>query len=214
MPQHAPPRTRLCLVTPQTVDPAAFAGVLKAALAAGDVATLFIDSGTTEEERQHVAEALVPVAQAAGVAALVANDTRLLGRANADGLHVDTGSADLKAARDRFRDKKIVGAGSIRSRHEAMELGEREPDYLFFGRLDGDTRDEIFPKALDLAAWWSGLFEIPAIVMGGRALGSVTAAAEAGIEFIALRSAVWDHPEGPAAAVAEANRLLAVTEPA
>jgi thiamine-phosphate pyrophosphorylase len=95
-----------------------------------------------------------------------------------------------------------------------MELGECVPDYLFFGRLDGDTGDEIFPKALDLAAWWSSLFEIPAVVMGGRKLESVAAAAEAGIEFVALRHAVWKHPAGPAAAVAEANRLLAVTEPA
>jgi thiamine-phosphate pyrophosphorylase len=214
MPPHAAPRTRLCLVTPQAADPAAFAGILRSALAAGDVATLFVDSGTTAEERQHIAETLVPVAQAAGVAALVVNDTRLLGRSNADGLHIDTGVADLASAVERYRGKKIVGVGNIRSRHEAMERGEREPDYLFFGRLDGDTDDGIFPKAFDLAAWWSGLFEIPAVVMGGRALESVTAAAEAGIEFIALRTAIWDHPDGPAAAIAEANRLLAVTEPA
>jgi thiamine-phosphate pyrophosphorylase len=214
MPPHAAPRTRLCLVTPQAADLASFAGLLKSALGAGDVATLFVDSGTTAEERQHIAETLVAVAQAAGVAALVVNDTRLLGRSNADGLHVDTGVVDLASAVERYRGKKIVGAGNIRSRHEAMERGEREPDYLFFGRLDGDTDDGIFPKAFDLAAWWSGLFEIPAVVMGGRALESVTAAAEAGIEFIALRTAIWDHPDGPAAAIAEANRLLAVTEPA
>lgn len=208
------PRTRLCLVTPQAVDPAAFPGILKSALGAGDVATLFIDGGAGADGQQRIAEALVPIAQAAEVAALVVNDTRLLGRANADGVHIDTGLADLNAALDRFRGKKIVGAGGIRSRHEAMELGEREPDYLFFGRLDGDTGDEIFPKAFDLASWWSGLFEIPAIVMGGRAIQSVTAAAETGIEFVALRHAIWDHPDGPAAAVAAANRLLNVTEPA
>jgi thiamine-phosphate pyrophosphorylase len=214
MPKSAAPRARLCLVTPPTIDPAAFSGVLKSALAAGDIATLFIDARDRDDDRQRTTEALVPIAQAAGVAALVVNDTRLLGRANADGVHIDTGLADLTAALDRYRGKKIVGAGGIRSRHEAMELGEREPDYLFFGRLDGDTGDGIFPKAFDLASWWSGLFEIPAIVMGGRALESVTAAAEAGIEFVALRDAVWDHADSPAAAVAEANRLLAVAVPA
>jgi thiamine-phosphate pyrophosphorylase len=208
------PRTRLCLATPPTLDASRFAGALKSALLAGDVATLFINAGDSDDERQRIAEALVPIAQSAGAAALVVNDTRLLGRVNADGIHIDTGLADLNAALDRYRGKKIVGAGGIRSRHEAMERGEREPDYLFFGRLDGDTGEGIFPKAFDLASWWSGLFEIPAIVMGGRALESVVAAAEAGIEFVALRSAVWDHPDGPAKAVAEANRLLGVTEPA
>ncbi len=210
----SPPTSRLCLVTPPVVDPAAFPALLKSVLAAGDVATLFIAGDGSPASTQRVAEVLTPVAQAAGVAAIVLNDTRLLGRAGADGVHIDTGLTDLTGALERFRGKKIVGAGGIRSRHEAMELGQREPDYLFFGKLDGDTGDAIFPKALDLAAWWSGLFEIPAVVMGGRSVASVVEAAEAKIEFVALRSAVWEHPEGPAAAVAEANRILAGEVPA
>jgi thiamine-phosphate pyrophosphorylase len=157
---------------------------------------------------------LIPVAQSAGTAGIVLNDTRLLGRAGADGVHIDTGMADLASTMERFRGKKIVGAGGLRSRHDAMQAGEREPDYLFFGKLDGDTADTIFPKALDLAQWWSGLFEIPAVVMGGHSTASALEAAEAGIEFIALRTAIWEHPEGPAAAVAEANRILAGEIPA
>lgn len=208
------PSTRLCLVTPPVVDPATFPATLKSALAAGDVATLFIAGEGSPASTQRIAEVLTPVAQAAGAAAIVLNDTRLLGRANADGIHIDTGVTDLRDALDRFRGKKIVGAGGIRSRHEAMELGQREPDYLFFGRLDGDTADTIFPKALDLASWWSGLFEIPAVVMGGHALASALEAAEAKIEFVALRAAIWEHPEGPAAAIAEANRILAGEVPA
>jgi len=51
------------------------------------------------------------------------------------------------------------------------------------------------------------MFVIPAIVMGGNSLASVSQAADAGIEFVALCRAVFDHPD-PAAAVAEANRLL------
>ena len=208
------PNCRLCLVTPPVVDPATFPAVLKAALAAGDVATLFVAGEGSPASTQRVAEVLVPVAQAAGTAAIVVNDTRLLGRASADGVHIDTGVPDLVSALERFRGKKIVGAGGVRSRHEAMQAGERDPDYVFFGKLDGDTADTIFPKALDLASWWSGLAQIPAVVMGGRSLASALEAAQAGIEFVALRQAVWEHPEGPAAAVAEANRILAGEVPA
>ncbi len=208
------PRTRLCLVTPPVVDPATFPAVLQAALAAGDVATLFVTGDGSAASTQRIAEVLIPVAQSAGTAGIVLNDTRLLGRAGADGVHIDTGMADLASTMERFRGKKIVGAGGLRSRHDAMQAGEREPDYLFFGKLDGDTADTIFPKALDLAQWWSGLFEIPAVVMGGHSTASALEAAEAGIEFIALRTAIWEHPEGPAAAVAEANRILAGEIPA
>jgi thiamine-phosphate pyrophosphorylase len=46
------------------------------------------------------------------------------------------------------------------------------------------------------------------MVMGGNDIASVAAARDAGIEFVALGSAVWDYPAGPAAAVAAANRIL------
>lgn len=201
------PRCRLCLVTPPEDDPDRLARLVDEALAGGDVASLIIDG---EGERlQQVAEALAPRAQARGVAAIVRNDTRIAGRAKADGVHVDTGPADLAAAAEKLRPKLIVGAAGFKTRHDAMFAGEANPDYLFFGRLDGDTTDGIFAKALDLAAWWSSLFVIPAIVMGGRSLASVEEAARNGIEFVALSRAVFEDPRGPAAAVKEANRRLA-----
>ncbi|HMN87339.1 MAG TPA: thiamine phosphate synthase [Bauldia sp.] len=200
-------RARLCLVTPAGGDPAGFAPRLADALSGGDVATLIVTAAAAN--LQALAEAAVPLAQARDVAVLVHNDTRVAGRAKADGVHVDSGIADLRDAVATLRPRRIVGAGGFMTRHDAMLAGEADPDYLFFGRLDGDTEDGIFPKALDLAAWWSSVFVIPAIVMGGKAIASVDEAAAAGIEFVALRDAVWSHPGGPGAAVAEANRRLA-----
>ena len=206
MPEADVRRSRLCLVTPYDIDPDELARRVDDALAGGDVASLIIAGGA--EHLQRLAETLVPRAQARGVAALVHNDTRIAGRAHADGVHVDSGVADLSTAVQKLRPKMIVGAGGLRSRHEAMTAGEADPDYLFFGRLDGDTEDDIFHKALDLAAWWSSVFVIPAIVMGGRTIASVETAAREGIEFVALSRAVFDDPRGAAEAVAEANLRL------
>jgi thiamine-phosphate pyrophosphorylase len=206
-------RTRLVLVTPPAYDVASFAPRLADALAGGDVASLIITGDALTLQRS--AEALVPIAASRGVASLVLNDTRIASRTGADGVHVESGLADVLGALDSFRKKKIVGAGNVPSRHDAMELAEAEPDYLFFGRLDGDTDDTIFPRSLELAEWWAEVAVIPSIVMGGRALGSVDEAARAGIEFVALASAVWEHGKGPAAAVAEvAERLASTVEPA
>ncbi|MEQ9691054.1 MAG: thiamine phosphate synthase [Bauldia litoralis] len=206
MPDADENRCRLCLVTTADTNIADFRPLLDAALGGGDVASLIITGDGND--LQAIAEALVPIAQAHDVAALVLNDTRIAGRARADGVHVDTGPADLQAAIDAFHPDKLVGAGGPRTRHDAMVAGEADPDYIFFGRLDGDNKDGIFPKALNLATWWSSVFVIPAMVMGGGSINSVTEAAGAGIEFVALRDAVWRHPDGPTAAVSEANRLL------
>ena len=208
MPEAEKSRCRLCLVTPLGIEPAALPGLVGAALAGGDVASLIIAVDPADPNvLQRLAEEVVPIAAARGVASLVHNDTRIVGRTGADGVHVDSGAADLAAAAEALRRKKIVGAGGVHSRHEAMLAGESDPDYVFFGRLDGDTGAEIFAKSFELAEWWASLFVIPAIVMGGNAIASVRQAAAAGIEFVALGRAVFDAAD-PAAAVAEANRLL------
>jgi thiamine-phosphate pyrophosphorylase len=109
---------------------------------------------------------------------------------------------------ESFRTKRIVGAGNLVSRHAAMEAGELEPDYLFFGRPHGDTHDRPHPKALDLAEWWSDLMQLPAVVMAGRSLDGVAEAAATGAAFVALHDAVWLHAGGPGEAVRLAEAAL------
>lgn len=210
MANAADSRCRLCLVTPPDYAVDAFAPLLSAALAGGDVASLIITApGGNEHRLAEAAAALVPIAAARGVASLIHNDRRIAARNKADGVHVDTGVDDIADSVAALRGRGIVGAGNIPTRHDALAIGEAEPDYLFFGRLDGDRDDAIFPKALDLAGWWSEVTVIPAIVMGGRAVASVEEAARAGIAFVALASAVWDDPRGPAVAVDDAVARLA-----
>jgi thiamine-phosphate pyrophosphorylase len=198
---------RLCLVTPSGVAPEIFVPTLGEALAGGDVASLIVTAEPFDLAR--LAEAVVPVAQAKGVAALIHNNQEIALRTGADGVHIDDRRGDLAALVASLRPDRIAGVGNLRSRHDAMSAGESEPDYVFFGRLDGDTEPAIFVKALDLAEWWAALFRIPAIVMGGAEIASVGRARDAGIEFVALRRAVWESRDGPRAAVAAANRLLA-----
>ncbi len=203
-------RCRLCLVTPAGVDAETFAPLVADALSGGDVASLIIAAHAADPASlQQAAQAFVPIAQNAGVAAIVHGDTRIVGRTHADGVLIDSGLADLAAAVTAMRPQRMIGAAGIASRHEALAAGEASPDFLFFGRLDGDTGDGIFPKALDLAGWWSAVTVIPAVVMGGRRLDSVREAAQEGIEFVALSGAVWDDPRGAGAAVAEACEHLA-----
>ncbi|MGD9738394.1 MAG: thiamine phosphate synthase [Bauldia sp.] len=202
-------RTRLCLVTPAGFDDG-FAAVLDDALGGGDVASLIIVPPPGMPEQ--LARRLGGVGTRHGVATLIAADSMPL--TGLDGVHVEGGAAAVKAAIARHHPKYIVGAGGALSRHDAMIIGEAGPDYLFFGRLDGDGQPGIHPAAMALAEWWVPLFEIPAVVTGGSAIESVGEAAGLAIEFVALRSAVWNDPRGPRAAVADANRILAeVGEP-
>ena len=199
-------RPRLYLISPRQADKESLAG-LHSALSGGDIACLLIMQDAAADRRQF-ADNACRVAQDNGTAALIHNDLALCSEVDADGLHVDAGIADVKRALDTLRPNRIVGAGGINDRHGAMNIGETDPDYVFFGRPDAESRAEPHRKTLKLAAWWAPLFEVPAVALAGSDLSGITDLAATGADFIALRDAVWTHPDGPAAAIGEANRLI------
>jgi thiamine-phosphate pyrophosphorylase len=202
-------RCRLVLVAPEIADPAEAARIMSDALKGGDVASVIIPQyGFSDTEFQKIAEALVPVIQEAGGAALIAGDSRVAGRAKADGLHIAGGLEPLGEAIEKFSPKLIVGGGNAQERHRALEIGDLQPDYIFFGKLDGDIKPEAHPKNLALAEWWASMVEIPCIVMGGISAESALAIAESGAEFAALRLAVFGDAARAAAIIQETNALL------
>jgi thiamine-phosphate pyrophosphorylase len=202
-------RCRLVLILPQEDDVEQVAEMLEAALAGGDVATVILPQYELNDQQfQALAEKVVPIIQSADAAALVAGDSRVAGRAKADGLHIQGSRTELEEAIEKFTPKMIVGAGGASERHVALEIGELQPDYIFFGKLDGDIKPEPHPKNVALGEWWASMVEIPCVVMGGNDVSSVSAVSESGAEFVALRRAVFEHPEGPREAVSAANQLL------
>src|SRR5690606_11058757 len=179
-----------------------------AAIAGGDVTSIILPAnGMDDASYQAFAERIVPIAQAAGIAALIVDDTRIAGRVKADGIHIEGGKASLAEAVESFQSRMAVGAGGVKTRDDALELGEERPDYVFFGRFGYDTKPEPHQRNLSLGSWWAEMVEIPCIVMGGSAIESVRAVAAGGVEFVALSAAVFAAPD-PAAAVRAANELL------
>jgi thiamine-phosphate pyrophosphorylase len=202
-------RLRLVLVMPETDDAETAARLMGEALKGGDVSSVILPQYGMDDNRfQALAEKVIPVIQQAGAAALVAGDSRVAGRAKADGLHIAGGVADLGEAMQKHAPKLIVGGGNAQDRHHALEIGELQPDYIFFGKLDGDIKPEAHPKNLALAEWWASMVAIPCIVMGGTNPESVLEIAETGAEFAALRLAVFSEPGRAAAIVQEVNALL------
>lgn len=203
-------RTRLVLVVPASGPESVDAVRLDAALAGGDVAAVIIDAGDADagDTVQAAVSALVDSAQKAGAAALIRGDTRLVGRTHADGVHVDESFEEIEAALERFHPNSIVGTGGADTRHDAMLIAETGPDYILFGDIDAPDAAETDPRYFEFGTWWAEVFEIPVVVLVGVDLADVPDLAAAGVEFVAVRGAVWKHPDGPAAAVAKANALI------
>ncbi|KZL04038.1 MULTISPECIES: thiamine phosphate synthase [unclassified Pseudovibrio] len=200
---------RLYLVTPPTFDLNEFEGQLNQALEGGDIASLLISMpDANESDLQAAAKRLVPLAQAKEVAVLIENNTQIMGRSGADGLHVSGSDKDLEEAMQSFSEDRIIGHAGIKTRHEAMTVASMGVDYMFFGLLSLNQEEEPHRKSLDYGHWWSEVFETPCVILAGTSVSSVDTAAQTGAEFVAVREAVWNHPEGPKAAVEQANAIL------
>ena len=153
-------RCRLVLILPPLPDAAR---VLAEALAGGDVASVIMTQGSMDDASyQTHCEPLLKLAQEAGAAALMACEPRIAARTTADGVFIETPREDARDVVARFSPHKIVGFGGAKERHRALELGEANPEFMFFGKTDGDIRPEPHPKNLALAEWWSHSSKFPA----------------------------------------------------
>lgn len=209
-----PNRCRIVLISPAGETAEGFAARFTAAIAGGDIASIILPpNGMDEAAYQAFAERIVPIAQQAGIAAIIVGDTRIAGRVKADGIHIEGRKQALAEAIQSFQSKMAVGAGGVKSRDDALELGEERPDYVFFGRFGYDNQPEPHHRNLSLGSWWAEMVDLPGIVMAGADLASVETVAATGADFVALSAAVFAEGVDPREAVARANALLDASAP-
>lgn len=194
--------TRLMLATPPAFEPAALAGQLEAAMAEADIACLIVDLApdSATEAWEAALSALLPVAQRRECAVLTTDRFDLIATYGTDGVHSAGGLAVLEADLERFKPQLIVGAGELRTRHDAMEAGEAGADYVLFGRWREGGTDPAFAR--ERVAWWAALFEVPCV---GVAAGpdEIAPLAEAAADFILPDLGVWSGDIAAKAAAAQ-----------
>src|SRR5581483_3061972 len=121
---------RLCLLTPPIDDASAFAGPLKGALPAADVAAVLLRlASAAERDLINRVKALAPIVQDAGIALVLDGHPEIAARAGADGAHL-TGVAAFSAAVESLKPARIAGCGGLKTRHDAMLAAERGADYV------------------------------------------------------------------------------------
>jgi thiamine-phosphate pyrophosphorylase len=195
---------RLYLITPPAIEPAAFAERLEAAFGAGDVASLQLRLKDVDDDTiRRAADVLRPIAQKHGVAFIMNDRPDLAVATGSDGVHVGQEDASYDEARRIVGADKIVGVTCYASRHLAMEAAEKGADYVAFGGFfasptKGGRR---FQNDPEIIRWWSELMTVPSVAIGGITPENCAPLVAAGVDFLAVISAVWNHPEGPAAAV-------------
>jgi len=210
-PEPRRPAPRLYLVTPPTADPAALADAIAQALGAADVAAALVPlTGDDERALLNGLKALAPAVQGAGAALLLGGRPELVARAGADGAHLAS-IDELNAALPSLKPDRIAGCGGLATRHDAMTAAEAGADYVMFGDPDERGHRPSFDAVLERVEWWAEVFEIPSV---GFAMhpDEIAALVTAGADFVAVGGLVFDDPRGLAAAMKDAQALLAIPE--
>ncbi|MBS0520370.1 MAG: thiamine phosphate synthase [Proteobacteria bacterium] len=187
---------RLYLVSPERLEhPEIFAHDLRAAFDGGDVAAFLLRLPDADDGAiTRAADTLRPLCQQRDVAFFLADRPDLAAKLDCDGVQVT--AEGYAEARRIVGPQRQVGIVSPSSRHAAMEAADAGADYVAFDVAD-----------LDLIEWWAGLFEVPSVAAGDVTIETAKAAIAAGADFLAVGRAVWEHKDGPEAAVRAFNAL-------
>ncbi|WOK37175.1 thiamine phosphate synthase [Sphingomonas sp. C3-2] len=198
------PACQLYLISPPKIDEG-FAEQLEAALSAGPVAAFQLrikDPLLNEHAIVRIAEPLQKICNAHEVAFIVNDSISLAKRLGADGVHLGQGDGDPREAREALGRDAQIGVTCHDSRHLAMEAGETGADYVAFGAFYPTTTKETEHRPEPaILSWWVTLFELPCVAIGGITPDNARPLVEAGADFLAVSGAVWNDPDGPAAAI-------------
>ncbi|UUX51729.1 thiamine phosphate synthase [Nisaea acidiphila] len=203
----------LYLITPPKIDPDAFAEDLAAALDAGPVACLQLRlKEVSDDEIKRAAEALLPVCHERGVPLLMNDRPDLALLTGCDGAHVGQQDTPYEEARRTLGDEAMIGVTCHNSIHLAMEAAEAGADYVAFGAFyPTETKEIIHHAEIETLETWASFSTVPCVAIGGINHDNAKPLIEAGADFLCVITAVWKHPEGPAAAVKAFNALMAST---
>ena len=199
---------KLYFISPQQVG-GAFPDRLKAALEPGLAAAFQLRvKDVDEHELARLAEPLQPICADAGVAFIVNDSMQLAKRLGADGVHLGQSDGDIREARALLGPSAQIGKTCHDSRHLAMEAGEAGADYVAFGAFyPTTTKPSNYRPHPSILSWWSAVFEIPCVAIGGITPDNAKPLVAAGADFIAVCQAVWGKDD-PAAAANAFEKVL------
>ena len=205
------PRCQLYLITPPRLDdPSAFASDLATACDAGGVASVQLRLKDVDDDAiRRAADVLCPLVQERDIAFLMNDRPDLAVETGCDGVHIGQEDAAYDEARALVGNDAIVGVTCHASRHLAIEAAEKGADYVAFGAFfDTATKQAKSSADPETLQWWNEIAMTPAVAIGGITPKNCAPLVAAGVDFLAVVSAVWEHTEGPAAAVQAFNKAI------
>ncbi|MDG1286551.1 MAG: thiamine phosphate synthase [Rickettsiales bacterium] len=211
-------KCRLYAITPPQFELSEFILQVEEALAAGDIACLQLRlKEASDEEIREAAKALIPICHSHGTAFMVNDSVEIALEVGADGVHLgqeDLEGTSVKAIADKLPEGVILGVTCHASNHLAMEAGEQGAAYVAFGAFYETTSkpkeklEKWGTPTTELLEGWTQFTTIPSVAIGGITPDNCKPLVQAGADFIAVITGIWDHAQGAGAGVRAYNAAI------
>ena len=188
----------LYLISPATIAPD-FPTQLESVLKTGTIACFQLRlKDIPLADISKMAKTIVPICHAYGVQCLINDHAQIARDSGADGVHIGQNDGSAAEARKIVGKQAIVGVSCYDVPDRAIEAGEQGADYVAFGAFY-PTATKLSPGAPkpEILEWWSTYTTLPCVAIGGITAENCAPLIEAGADFIAVVSAIWNHPKGP-----------------
>lgn len=203
--------TQIYLISPPRIDDIdAFLNQLDEVIAAGVISVFQLRlKGIENREIVLMGKKIVPKLQEAGIAVIINDNPRIAKDLHADGVHLGQEDGDIVGARKLLGKDAIIGVTCHNSKHLGMEAAENGADYVAFGAFyPTQTKEVVHHAEIEILEWWQDIMEIPCVAIGGINIDNALPIINAGADFIAISSGVWNYEGGIKAALKKFQNLI------
>jgi thiamine-phosphate pyrophosphorylase len=191
----------LYAVTPDLADNALLITKTQAALAGGARLVQYRNKTAAENQRREQATALRELCRRYGATFIINDHVELAREIDADGVHIGADDAGVAAARTRLGRGKIIGASCYNNLQRALSAAAQGADYVAFGSFFASTIKPGAVRApLALLQQARQQVVLPVVPIGGITLDNAGELLEAGVDALAVISALFAAPDVEVAA--------------
>lgn len=190
------PISGLYAVTPDLADTALLLAKTQAALAGGVRLLQYRNKSAPEALRREQAAALRGLCRRHGAALIINDHVELAREVDADGVHIGAGDAGVSAARARLGRGRIIGASCYNDLPLALSAAARGADYVAFGSFFASAVKPGAVRApLALLQQARQQISLPLVAIGGITLHNAGELIDAGVDAVAVISALFCAPD-------------------
>ena len=181
----------LYAVTPDEPDTARLLDLVSEAITGGARLVQYRNKIASADARRRQAQALLAICRRARVPLIINDDLALAVALDADGLHLGRDDGDLAAARAQLP-RAILGASCYRDIARAQTAKQSGADYVAFGSFFASTtKPGATPAPLAVIAQAKRAVDLPIVAIGGITLENAPTLIDAGIDAVAVISALF-----------------------